>query len=80
MSKDHGQGIFTMDVITSVSKCKILGEAKGRALEAITSNETALLKNRIKAERLCHAARSVSELAIAMTNFSLSHQGLKVLR
>jgi hypothetical protein len=80
MSQDFGQGIFTMGTITRVSKCKTLGEAKGIALEAVMSSETALPKNRIKAERLCHATRSVSELAIAMTNFSLSHQGLKVLR
>lgn len=80
MSQDFGQGIFTMEMITRVSKCKILGEAKGLTLQAITDDETALPKNKIKAERLCHAARSITELAIAMSNFSLSHQGLKTIR
>jgi hypothetical protein len=80
MSQDFGQGIFTMDTITTVSKTRDLSLAKGIANAKIDASTTALPKNIEKARALVLNARSVSKLAIDMSNFSLSHQGMKVIR
>lgn len=78
MSRDNGQGIFTMEVITKISKMKSLAEAKSFAQEVV-NNSTANDENKRKATVLIVKASSINSLAISMSNFSLSHQGLKTI-
>lgn len=80
MSQDFGQGIFTMSTITTVSKTRDLALAKSIANAAIDAATTALPKNIEKARSLVLKASSVNRLAQGMSDFSLSHQGLKTIR
>lgn len=79
MSKDYGQGIFSMELITTVSKTRDIGLAKSIVLATIDADEHALPKNKEKARIMVSQCRSITTLAINMSNFSLSHQGLKVV-
>lgn len=79
MSKDHGQGIFTMQLITTISKTRELSMAKSLA-EAAINDSTATDANKEKARELLRTSSSLKKLLFGMTNFSLSHQGMKVLR
>lgn len=79
MSKDFGQGIFTMDFITEISKMKDLTEAK-KMVTAVIDLSTANDENVEKAHALVAKARSIHNLIFSMTDFSLSHQGLKVIK
>lgn len=80
MSKDYGQGIFSMPLITSVSKTRDLTLAKNIVLAAIDADEHALPASKEKAKAMVLGSRTVDRLAIGMMDFSLSHQGLKVIR
>lgn len=82
MAQDFGEGIFSMEVITNVSRLSPnkLASAKLMAEQAIGGATTATQKNRDKATALIAKANSVQSLAIAMSNFSLAHQGLKTIR
>ena len=79
MAQDFGQGIFSMDTITAVTKTRELGMAKSIANAMIDSSK-AQQKNIDKARALVMKANSVNRLAQGMSDFSLSHQGLKTLR
>jgi hypothetical protein len=79
MSQDHGQGIFTMEFINAASRMKSIEEAKVAA-HKVVDDATCTDANRAKASTLVMRSRHVRELIQAMTNWSLSHQGLKVLR
>jgi hypothetical protein len=78
MSKDHGQGIFEMSDITLVCSMSSLPNAKVIARAAI-DRSTATQANKDKAGLMVAKATSPTKLAFGMTNFSLAHQGLKVL-
>lgn len=80
MSQDFGQGIFMMPMITFVSKQKDLGLAKDYARAVVDDDAVAIPKNKEKARAMIEKSRTVIGLAQGMTNFSLSHQGMKVLR
>jgi hypothetical protein len=80
MSHDHGEGLFNMALINEVSKIRDIWEARGVVAAVIDQNTTATQKNVNAARVLVSKARSVHELLIAMSNFSLSHQGLKTIR
>ena len=78
MARDNGQGIFTMDFINEIAVLKDLAAAKAKAtalIDVSTANDT----NKQKAMRMVHNARTCNNLVFGMTNFSLSHQGMKVL-
>lgn len=76
MSKDFGQGIFDMEFINHVGTIKDVIAAKKAAIEKIDGSP-ATDKNKKKASAMVHKSRTVTELLFGMTNFSLSHQGLK---
>lgn len=76
MSKDFGQGIFDMDFINVVAKEKDLTAAKGLAFEKVRDSR-ATDENKAKANSMIARSASISKLLFGMTNFSLSHQGLK---
>ena len=78
MNTDFGQGIFDMDFINNVSKIKDLTLAKSMAYEKIESS-IATSENRVKAKSMVSRSATLSKLLFGMTNFSLSHQGLKAL-
>lgn len=80
MTKDYGPGIFSMSTITTVVKTRELQLAKSIAEAEVDANSTATEKNRIAAKAMILKSRSTLALGTGMTNFSLSHQGLKVLR
>lgn len=80
MAHDHGEGLFNMTLINEVSKIKELPAAKSMVQFVIDQNSTATPKNIAAAKALVSKARSVHELLISMSNFSLSHQGLKTVR
>ena len=82
MAKDFGQGLFTMDQITRISTIRELGPMKTAALMLLESEQNAKVTeaNRHKARSMISTAPSVKSLLLGLSNFSLSHQGLKVLR
>lgn len=75
--RDNGQGMFTMDFITEVSKMGDLAAARSAVIKAIDESK-ATDTNKQKGVRLVHNSRSVNQLIMGMANFSLSHQGLSV--
>lgn len=79
MSKDYGQGIFDMEFINNISKIKDLTLAKSMAYEKIESTN-ATDENKAKAKTMVSKSATLSKLLFSMTNFSLSHQGLKTIR
>ena len=78
MTKDFGQGIFTMPFITKIASMKDLSAAKQLAMQEI-ENASANADNKAKAIKLVRDAKTMVAFAISMSNFSLSHQGLKTL-
>lgn len=78
MTRDFGQGIFEMQLIRDLEKITNLELAKQRALEAV-DNSHATDKNKVAATAMISKSRSVKSLLFGMTNFSLSHQGLKLI-
>ena len=77
MKRDNGQGMFTMDFITTVSRMSGLPEAKGAAHGLIDAS-MATDVNKQKARAMVANSTSVRTLLLGMSNFSLSHQGLGV--
>lgn len=78
MSKDFGQGIFTMEFISKVAEMKSITEAQQLAIKEI-DRASANNDNKTKAIKLVNSSRTIKFLVINMANFSLSHQGLKTL-
>jgi hypothetical protein len=78
MSKDFGPGIFEMRLIRDLEKVTNLELAKQQAQEAV-DNSLATAKNKAAATAMISKSRSVKSLLFGMTNFSLSHQGLKLI-
>jgi len=81
MAKDHGQGIFTMEVIGAIAAAvkEPLDAQKAIAFKAIDESP-ATLQNQLKARGLVQSALSHKALMLGMANWTLSHQGLKVPR
>jgi hypothetical protein len=79
MTRDNGQGIFSMVAINDVATMKSLNEAKGAAYTLIEAS-AATAQNKKKASDMVSCTASVKALIFGMTNFSLSHQGLKTIR
>lgn len=77
MARDNGQGIFTMDFIQKVEKMPF-NEAVQAAIDRINLS-TATEANKMKATQMVTKCGSVNRLLLGMSNFSLSHQGLKTL-
>lgn len=78
MARDHGQGIFDMTDINLVASMSSLPNAKAIATAAV-DRSTATDANKQKAMRMIHNSQTVKALMFGMTNFSLSHQGLKTI-
>lgn len=76
---DNGPGIFNMTAITFVSQQTDIVLAREYA-NAMINDSTATAANKTKAQRAVLVSTSPSILAVAMTNFMLSHMGLKVIR
>lgn len=74
--KDFGQGIFTMPDITAISNMATLTEAKAAAHALIVAS-AAKPENKNKAADMVFKATTLKKLLLGMSNFSLSHQGLK---
>lgn len=81
MSKDHGQGIFTIAILTKIAERSqaSLDVQKDIASRAILES-SATDENKRKATAMVLKATSHRSLMLGMSNFSLSHQGMKVLR
>lgn len=78
MARDNGQGIFTMDFIKSIER-KPLPDAKVLALDVVNASP-ATPANKQKATTMLNNSNTLTKLLIGMSNFSLSHQGLKSMR
>lgn len=78
MSRDNGQGIFTMNFISSL-QAMALRQAQDLAVQQVDIC-SASLSNKVKATKAIQSARSTNALMLALSNFSLSHQGMKVIR
>lgn len=79
MNKDFGEGIFDMEFINQAYALGDLTAAKTAAFEKIkasSANDT----NKTKASAMVSRSATLSKLIHGMTNFSLSHQGLKAIR
>ena len=81
MAHDYGQGIFTMDVLRRVAERfqASLDVQKDIACRAINES-TATDENKRKATAMVLKSTSHRALMLGMSNFSMSHQGLKVIR
>lgn len=81
MARDFGQGIFTVQALNTISsmKNKPLVEQKKFAQDIIDAS-SAVESNKIKATEMVRSAGTHAKLLIGASNFSLSHQGLKVIR
>lgn len=78
MSRDNGQGIFSMNFISSLQAMPLSLAQEAARQQASASSATA--PNKAKAEKAIQTARSTNALMLALSNFSLSHQGMKVIR
>ena len=78
-SADHGQGIFDMVFINDVNAIKDIIAAKTAAYDKIDASK-ATDENKRKAKAMVAKAANVKALIFGMTNFSLSHQGMKVVK
>lgn len=76
MARDNGQGIFAMDFINEVSRMKSIEEAKAAAHKKV-DEAVATDANKQKSNTMVMRSRNIRELVFGMTNFSLSHMGLK---
>lgn len=80
MAKQANMGFFTMDMIHQVVKLKDLEQARKIATDAIeAAAKSAKPENVRKASSMVHNAKTVDKLALAMSNFMLSHDNLKVI-
>lgn len=77
--KDFGQGIFDMEFINEVNDEKDFGKQKAMSI-AKAKGSKATEENKTKAINMVNFAKNSKALLMAMTNFSLSHQGLKTLK
>ena len=77
MARDFGQGIFTMEFISSIEKLD-LATARSKAHDVVQAS-SATDKNKQKAAAMLDKASNVTKLMLGMSSFSLAHQGLKVL-
>lgn len=68
-----------MDFINAVSRMKTVEEAKVAAHQAVDAS-AANDANKGKANTMVMRSRSIRELVFGMSNFSLSHMGMKVIR
>jgi len=80
MARTKEPGIFTMDLITKVTQTRDLVAAKQLAVAAIDAAETARSENKERARTMVRQSATINQLAIGMSNFSLSFQGYKVIR
>lgn len=78
MSKDNGQGIFSMTFIASIQNQPLM-LARELAVGQVNAS-SARQTNKDKAMKAIGLAKNTNGLLLALSNFSLSHQGLKVLR
>lgn len=78
MSRDNGQGIFSMSFISSL-QAMVLCQAQEVAMQQVDAS-SASAANKAKATKAIQSARSTNALMLALSNFSLSHQGMKVIR
>ena len=76
---DIGEGIFDMEFINHIYGLGDLTAAKAEAFERIKAS-TANDVNKAKAMTMVSRSATLSKLVHAMTNFSLSFQGLKAIR
>ena len=76
---DFGPGIFDMEFVNAVNASKDLGKGKTMAYEKIDAS-SALEENKQKARAMVAKANSMFKLLDGMTNFSLAHQGLGVIK
>ena len=74
-----GEGIFTMEFVNTLDKFTHLDAAKNACNEVIEQS-TAKDSNKQKARQLVYKSRTVRELMHGAANFSLSFQGLKVIK
>ena len=79
MAKANNLGFFTMDMVHQVVVMKDLEKAKELAIKAIEAAKNAKPENVRKANAMVYNAKSVNALALAMSNFMLSHDGNKVI-
>ena len=92
-AEDFGQGIFNMDFIVTVGKMADIVAAKKLAYEKIDDSKGVTDENKRKAKTMIakattirnhnpqpQSATTIRNLIFGMTNFSMSHQGMKVLK
>lgn len=77
--KDFGEGIFDMEFINTVNDEKDFRVAKQMAYDKIEASKVKD-ENKRKATAMVAYANNKPKLLFGMTNFSLSHQGLKAIR
>jgi hypothetical protein len=78
MARDNGQGIFSMAAINDIAALRNTSEAQKIAC-AIIEASSANPQNK-KAADMVAKSSTVKALIFGMTNFSLSHQGMPVIR
>jgi hypothetical protein len=79
MARDNGQGVFTMAIISRIAAMDDFAAMK-KDLQKVIEDSSATLGNKIKATGMVHAARDKKHLLLGMSNFMLSHSGLKTIR
>lgn len=79
MARDNGQGIFTMDIISHTAAMDGL-ESMKESLQVVIDSSTATAANKIKASGMVRASRDKKHLLLGLSNFMLSHSGLKTIR
>jgi len=79
MARDNGQGIFSMAAINDIAALRNTSEAQKIAC-AIIEASSANPQNKKKAADMVAKSSTVKALIFGMTNFSLSHQGMPVIR
>lgn len=77
--KDFGPGIFDMEFINEMNELTSMNDIKTAAMAKIDAS-SAHEDNKKKARSMIQLANSKMKLLMGMTNFSLSHQGLKAIR
>lgn len=77
-AKDFGQGIFDMEFIHSVNGQTDLAKAKQMCMDKIEAS-SATDANKRKARAMVQLSNTTKNLLLGLTNFSLSHQGLKTI-
>lgn len=77
--KDFGPGIFDMEFINEMNELTNTEQIKAKAMDKINAS-SATEDNKKKARAMIHFANTKTKLLMGMTNFSLSHQGLKAIR